>query len=446
MDSKNLKEVNWYWWGSSHRKYLDTITKTLQNFRLPTEVLSKWNQLLEKVSSETVSGYDQLTDFQKSIATVSNPKRFASLIKQIKKADTVHYALQNLESKVYESQHIELATLILKRCLDIKLITQSNLNLFKEIMDRTHYIDINDDFVNQLKRIPTAIRLVACYYTNIANVSVEYINEGVKDFDTINYNVGYAYFSNKSEDSRHKLWSATEAINLILKNCPLNVKLKSNSKVSVAYAVNVVLSDMSSAVNARHYYVSSILRNLEAPTEVLEQIISAKKYLTERDVEVATNQLMNSKNKSDDTITPLVTRELTDTQLKFLEQAFESLPRKEVLSWGLVNKVFNLTQQPKLIQTAFSKLKSAQGTVSYQQLIATIQKLQSGRNLFDMTKSNYGGLQTLHNDIDTVVLQLNITKEFEEELKSSLTDLEFEIWKVFHKSISNPARGHLTTS
>jgi hypothetical protein len=61
-----------------------------------------------------------------------------------------------------------------------------------------------------------------------------------------------------------------------------------------------------------------------------------------------------------------------------------------------------------------------------------------------MTKSNYGGLQTLHNDIDTVVLQLNITKEFEEELKSSLTDLEFEIWKVFHKSISNPARGHPT--
>jgi hypothetical protein len=74
---------------------------------------------------------------------------------------------------------------------------------------------------------------------------------------------------------------------------------------------------------------------------------------------------------------------LTEQQSKFLVEALSSLPAKETLSWGLVNKALNINQQPKMVQLALIKLKTPQGTVNSAQLTDTINSLIKGDPSYD---------------------------------------------------------------
>jgi len=119
-------------------------------------------------------------------------------------------------------------------------------------------------------------------------------------------------------------------------------------------------------------------------------------------------------------------KNVLDKVSSFLQQK----TNKDIFSWSEVSKFFNFNQQPKEVKDLLSSLNN-NGKVSKQDL----ENLQNTfkQKLYGISYSKYSGVQSMLyiSETDIEVIQLNITKELEDELKK---DIEFY---DFYKKLSD---------
>ena len=130
---------------------------------------------------------------------------------------------------------------------------------------------------------------------------------------------------------------------------------------------------------------------------------------------------------------------LNHEQAEKLIKGHSSLPEKESYSWGEISKALNVPSLPKEAQSALLGVKDKSGRVDTVKLKETVTTLVGGVHQYDIGLDAYSGLQTIHPEKKTDVIQLNISSEFEARLKSSP---DYDIIERYINWLTGDTSGH----
>ena len=192
--------------------------------------------------------------------------------------------------------------------------------------------------------------------------------------------------------------------------------------------------DMSLDVKA------NLAGNPSTPIEILEDMMKSHNH---KIIELATNNLYKRKPslkefKGDHKI---IKKSLTPERMEKLLVGYHTLPEKESYSWGEISKALNVPSLPKEAQSALLGVKDRSGRVDAVKLKEVITVITGGEHAFDIGLRAYSGLQTMHPEKSTTVIQLNISSDFESKLKSESKD-DYTVIEDYIDWVTNEKMGH----
>jgi hypothetical protein len=187
--------------------------------------------------------------------------------------------------------------------------------------------------------------------------------------------------------------------------------------------------------------ITELVKNPNATMNLLHQIAKSLPE-SSRIQEYVVNKIERNSHKYYTSIKQYL---LTPKQIQDLKEKFATLPNRPKISWGLINKVLDVPQQPKIVQQELLKLKSTTGTVDYDNLKSTITQLAEGDDTYEERHSYYDGIQTMHPHKSTLVLQLNATLDFRAKLKRELPLDEYRFVLAYISAITTQMANHPQT-
>ena len=292
---------------------------------------------------------------------------------------------------------------------------------------------LNGDMVDSLVGDPDEkVRAAVAYNTNSIGVLRKLSNDPVvfvKANVVTNKNADDGIIREAAKSKEHGIRSCAG----LNKKCPKDVLVElSNDDVytvvcSAARNPSTPVEVLDRLSHDKNEPVrNNVAQNPSTPLETIRLLSSDE---SERVSEAATRRLYKldpslKEFKGDQKVHH---KPLDNDQATTLVGLHDNLPNKSVFSWKEVQTGLKLPSQPGSVKSAVTALND-NGRVDAAKLKSAITTLVGGEHRYDIQLDAYSGVQTLHPQKKTEVLQLNISSEFESRLKS---DPNYEIVKGY---------------